>query len=248
MWMALMAVMAIAVSAQVPDASAAAPAAVDAAATDAAPVPAIMTKPAKTLTKPIIFSPTPAVGSVDVDAPLFGAPPANLKKANVSENIYGGVIEFTKGRDHHGCKCRKQLPEKFRYDAQFKPDAPVLKFTKCGCPIKAAKPEDKLPPVIASLYPKRHHHHHNSTNSTGPCPKPKAPVVQKIAPAYYPKRAGPRALAKAAALAAAPCPKPVAAAPATITPSFYPTRSERRSRRKARRAAKKAGKKGKKKL
>jgi hypothetical protein len=199
--------------------------------------PAIMTPAPSTLKKPIIFAPAPPAGTTDADAPLFGAPPTNLKKANISENIYGGVVEFAKGRDGRGCRCRKQLPEKYRYDAQFKKD--VVPTTPCGCPIVAPKPEDKLPPVIARLYPVPK----NTTNTTAPCPKPE-PVVVKIAPKYYPKRQGPRALARAAAAAAlaANCTKP-APAPVHITPKFYPTRSERRARRRARRAKKAAAKK-----
>jgi hypothetical protein len=202
--------------------------------------PAIMTKPAATLKKPIIFAPAPA-GGVDVNSPLFGAPPAGLKKANISENIYGGVVEFAKGRDARGCRCRKQLPEKFRYDAQFKKERKVV--GPCGCPIVAPKPEDKLPPVIARLYPIRA----NTTNTTAPCPKPAEPVVVKIAPKYYPKRKGPRALAAEAAKLAA-CLKPAPAAPVHITPKFYPTPAERRARRKARRAARLAAAAAKKKL
>lgn len=206
--------------------------------------PAIMGKPAASLKKPIIFAPAPPAGTPEADAPLFGAPPATLKKANVTENIYGGVVEFAKGRDGKGCRCRKQLPEKYRYDAQFKKERKALKTTPCGCPVAAPpKPEDKLPPVIARLYPVR-----NATlNATAPCPKPAAPVVQKIAPSYYPKGRGPRALARKAAKAlkkgAAPCPKPAPVAPAHVTPQFYPTRSERRANRKARKAKKAAKKK-----
>lgn len=198
--------------------------------------PAIMTPAPSSLKKPIIFAPAPPTGS-DADTPLFGAPPATLKKANISENIYGGVIEFAKGRDANGCRCRKQLPEKYRYDAQFKRERKAV--TPCGCPVPPApKPEDKLP-VIARLKPVP------KNTTAAPCPAPAAPVVQKIAPGYYPRGRGPRALARAAAKAnaTAPCPKPAPPAPTTITPAFYPTRAERRARAKARAARKAAAKK-----
>jgi len=215
--------------------------------------PAIMTPPSSSLKKPIIFDASASLpGAVDADAPLIGKPPANLKKSVVTEHIYGGVVEFAKGRTAGGCRCRKQLPEKFRYDTQFKRDYNATAVTPCGCPAKPApKPEDALPPVVAALYP--HRHRHNATrNATAPCAAPK-PVVQKIAPSYYPHRKSARALAKEAAAAAAPCAKnATAAVPATITPSFYPakhrrsrkgSKKERRAARKARRAARKAAKK-----
>jgi hypothetical protein len=197
--------------------------------------PAIMTPAPATLKKPIIFAPAPPAGTADADAPLFGVPPTTLKKANISENIYGGVIEFAKGRDNNGCRCRKQLPEKFRYDAQFKRERKVAATGPCGCAVPPpAQPLDRIP-IIARFYPVRA----NTTNTTAPCPKPAEPIVQKIAPGYYPKRKGPRALAKEAAKN---CPKPAAPAVVHIAPKFYPTRSERRARRKAR-AARKALKK-----
>lgn len=208
--------------------------AVGAYAQEAASSPAIMTPPADNLKKPIIFAPAPAANSTDADAPLTGAAPANLKKAVVTENLYGGAIEFVKGRDHHGCPCRKQLPEKFRYDTQFKPEKKARKH-HCGCGKKPApKPEDALPPVIAQLRPR---HKKHKKVAAAPCAKPvAAPAPAQIAPEYYPK--------KVKKVAAAPCAKPVAAAkPATVAPEFYPTRAERRARRKARKAKKAAAKK-----
>jgi len=202
--------------------------------------PAIMTKPAGSLKKPIIFAPAPASGTPDADAPIVGKVPENLKKSAISENIFGGVVEFEKSRTPQGCRCRRQLPEKFRYDTQFKRDR-VNATSPCGCPTPVKKPEDSLPPVVAKLYPIRVN---TTLNATAPCAPP-APVVAKIAPSYYPKRKGPKALAKAAALAAAPCLKNATepAKPTTITPSFYPTREERRARRALRRARKAAAKK-----
>lgn len=206
--------------------------AVGAYAQDAVSSPAIMTPPADNLKKPIIFAPAPAANSTDADAPLTGAAPANLKKAVVTENLYGGAIEFVKGRDHHGCPCRKQLPEKFRYDTQFKAEKKTHKKHHCGCgKKKATKPEDALPPVIAQLRPR-----HKKHKKAAPCAKPVAAAPKpQIAPEYYPK--------KVKKVAAAPCAKPVAAKPATIAPEFYPTRAERRARRKARKAKKAAAKK-----
>jgi len=199
--------------------------------------PAIMTPAPSTLKKPIIFAPAPPAGTPDADAPLFGIPPTTLKKANISENIYGGVIEFAKGRDNNGCRCRKQLPEKFRYDAQFKRERKVNATGPCGCaPAPAPQPLDKFP-LIARLKPVPAN---TTLNATAPCPKPADPIVVKIAPKYYPKRKGPRALAKEAAKN---CPKPAAPAVTHIAPKFYPTRSERRARRKARQARKAAKKK-----
>lgn len=193
-----------------------------------------MTAPSSSLKKPIIFNPTPAIGSgaPEDDEPLTGEVPSTLKKSAISENIFGGAVEFEKSRTPQGCPCRKQLPEKYRYDAQFKRGTPVV-ATPCGCNATAvAKPEDALPPVIAKLYPIRA----NTTNTTAPCPAPPAPIVQKIAPAYYPKRVKVAAPVPCAKNATAPV------VPATVTPSFYPTRSERRARRAARKAAKAAKK------
>jgi hypothetical protein len=220
------------VTAQLPAANTVAPAPVGEEFT-----PAIMTRAPASMKKPIIFAPTPAAGAPDADAPLTGAVPANLKKSAISEHIYGGAVEFEKSRTPPGCRCRKQLPEKYRYDTQFKSEQQAPAPCACGAPVNATKPQDSLPPVVARLYPLRVN---TTANATAPCPAPAAPVVAKIAPAYYPKRKGARALAKAGAAAAAPC---APAAPTTITPSFYPTRQERRAKRKARRAAKKAGKK-----
>lgn len=176
--------------------------------------PAIMTKPADNLKKPIIFAPKPAAGSADADAPLTGAAPAGLVKAVVTANLYGGAIEFKKGRDANGCPCKKQLPEKFRYDTQFRAAAKAAPASKCGCaPKPAPKPEDALPPVIAQLRaePKK-------VAAPAPCAKKvAAPAAPSVAPEYYPK--------KAKVAAPAPCAKPVAAAaPAKITPEFYPVR------------------------
>ena len=236
----LVALMAVAVFAQNTVAPAPAPAAGEEY------TPAIMSKPHRALKKPIIFNPAPEAGTPEADAPIVGAVPANLKKSVVTEHIYGGAVEFEKSRTPQGCRCRRQLPEKYRYDARFKrTPRPV---TPCGCPavVNATNPEATLPPVIARLYPQRN----VTVNVTAPCTvNATAPVVTKIAPQYYPKRRGPRAEARRAARLAglAPCPKnATAAAPATITPSFYPTRRHRRhsrKNRKARRAARKAGKK-----
>jgi len=200
--------------------------------------PAIMTKPSDSLKKPIIFAPTPASGTPDADAPIVGKVPENLKKSAISENIFSGVVEFEKSRTPQGCRCRRQLPEKYRYDTQYRRERAVNGTSPCGCPTPVKKPEDALPPVVAKLYPIRVN---TTLNATAPCAAP-APVVQKIAPSYYPKRKGPKALAKAAALAAAPCLKNATepAKPVTITPSFYPTAAERRARRKLRRERKRA--------
>jgi len=188
--------------------------------------PAIIGPAGAGFSKPIIFAPTPAAGSADADAPLTGAAPATLKKAVITTNLYGGAIEFTKGRDNSGCPCRKQLPQKYRYDAQFKKDAPAAPAGPCGCAKPAPKPEDALPPVIAQLRPKK-----VKAAAPAPCAKaPAAPAPVQIAPEYYPK--------KAKKVAAAPCAKPVAAAPAKITPEFYPTRAERRAKKAARKAGK----------
>jgi hypothetical protein len=187
-------------------------------------VPAVMTKPSDNLKKPIIFAPTPAPNTPEADAPIFGVVPEKFKKSAVSENIFGGVVEWTKGRTPQGCRCRQQVPEKYRYDAQFKKERPQL--TACGCPVPAPKPEDALPPIIAKLKRERP----PVQNVT--CPIVKAPVPTKIVPQYYPYKRR-KDVPK-------PCPAPTPAKPVTIQPKFYPTNAERRARRRARRAAKAA--------
>jgi len=209
-------------------------------------VPAIIGAAPAGFKKPIIFAPAAPASTADGDVPLTGAPPANLKKANVSENIYGGVVEFARGRNYNGCPCRLNVPEKFRYDAEFRKPFNLTQWrlrnngTRCGCgPRPKPRPEDALPPVVAVLR-KRHHHRRNTT--LVPCRRNvTAPVPVKIAPEYYNRRLSrkERAAKKAAWLAKQGCAKN-ATLPTTVQPKFYPTRTERRARRKARRAAKAA--------
>lgn len=221
--------------------------------------PAIIGKAPESLKKPIIFSPPVAPNSPDADAPLTGAPPKNLKKSVVTEHIFGGAVEFKASRTRGGCPCRKQLPEKFRYDTEFKPER--VKQPRCPCARRKRKhsKKGKLPPVIAALYPDR-----NATlfraNATAPCLKANvtAPVVEKIAPQYYPKRPSRRALKKALAAKKAACAKNAEALKKkreTITPAFYPPRPVKKSRkhgkkakaaRKAAKAQRKAARKAKK--
>ena len=201
-----------------------------------------MGKAAANLKKPILFAPAPAADAPDANAPIIGAAPANLKKpAAVTENIFGGAVEFAAVNDTKtGCPCQKALPEKFRYDAELRdPEAaPAAPACPCAAPAPAPKPEDALPPVIAKLRKEK-----PAVAAPAPCAKPvvAAPAVEKVAPSYYPKRAK---LAAVAAAAAAPCPAPaVAAKPATVVPQFYgdsaADRAARRAARKTRVAARK---------
>ena len=202
-----------------------------------------MGKAAANLKKPILFAPAPAADAPDANAPIIGAAPANLKKpAAVTENIFGGAVEFAAANDTKtGCPCQKALPEKFRYDAELRdPEAaPAAPACPCATPAPAPKPEDALPPVIAKLRKEK-----PAVAAPAPCAKPvvAAPAVEKVAPSYYPKRA--KLAAVAAAAAAAPAPTPVVAAkPATVTPQFYgdsaADRAARRAARKTRVAARK---------
>jgi hypothetical protein len=231
----VLAILAVAVCAQAPAAS---------PTRQPREVPAIMTPAPTNFKKPIIFAPVAPASTVDGDVPLTGTPPANLKKANISENIYGGVVEFARGRNYNGCPCRLNVPEKFRYDAQFRKPFNLTQWrlrnngTRCGCPPKIKKPEDALPPVVAVL--RKRHRQRNTT--LVPCRRNvTAPVPVKIAPEYYNRRLSrkERAAKKAAWLAKQGCAKN-ATLPTTVQPKFYPSRQERRARRKARRAAKAA--------
>lgn len=207
----------------------------------------VIGKAASNLKKPMIFEPAPAAGAdaPDANAPIIGAAPANLKKpAAVTENIFGGAVEFANANDTKtGCPCRKQLPEKFRYDAELRdPEAaPAAPACPCAAPAPAPKPEDALPPVVAEIKEQP------AVAAPAPCAKPvvAAPAVEKVAPSYYPKRAK---LAAVAAAAAKPCPAPAAPAkPATVAPEFYgdsaADRAARRAARKQRVAARKTARK-----
>jgi len=191
------------------------------------PIPAIMTPPAANLKKPIIFTPSTTASSPGADEPVFGDLPANFKKSAVSENIYGGAVEYERSRAPNGCPCRRQVPEKYRYDAQFRKERKAV--TPCGCAPVEPKPEDKLPPVIAQL-----RREPKVINVTLPCNTTQpAPVVQKITPAYYPRRR------KQALLTPQPCPKaPEPPKPERVTPEFYPWRSRRQKKADAELAAK----------
>jgi hypothetical protein len=190
--------------------------------------PAIMTKPADNLKKPIIFDPTRhGTKGVVTDEPLMGTPPAALKKSAVSTNIFGGAIEYVRGRHPQtGCACRKQKPEKFRYDTEFKPEK-VKQPRRCGCKKKEKKP--LIPPVIPEMKPVPPK---VKKGKLVPCAKP-AKKKETIAPEYKPK--------KLKAPAPTNCTKPVPPKPATIAPEFYPVNVKaQRAARRARKAAAKA--------
>jgi hypothetical protein len=208
-------------------------------------VPANTTKPAANLKKPIIFlnrTHTPK----DPSEPLTGPVPKKLKKAAISKNIYGGAVHWKKGRDRNGCPCKRQVAEKYRYDAQYKPEK--VKFsTKCCCKKKKNK-KPKLPPVVAELYPKKPKKHrkggkNGKKGNKGkkgkkgkkhhPCAKPKA-KKPKIAPEYYPAKPKKHKKKKA------PCHKKAPKKNATVTPEFYPARPQKlRKHRKGKKANKK---------
>jgi len=196
--------------------------------------PAIMTKPAAGLKKPLIFAPVQVGAAADgADAPLTGAVPATLKKATVTENIFGGAVEFENATTPNGCPCQRPAPQKFRYDAQFR--KPVVAAAPCGCANATAPvaPDAHLPPVVAKLYRER-----VNVTAAAPCVQVAAPLPTKIVPKYYPNRI-------VQVQAAAPCANPaVAAKPATVTPSFYgetkAERAARRAERKTRDAARQA--------
>jgi hypothetical protein len=181
------------------------------------------------LKKPIVFNP-PALAAAAADEPLTGPVPANLTKSAISENIYGGNVEWEKVIDVNGCRCRRQIPEKYRYDARFRRELPPVTTNACGCAVKAPNPEDALPPIIAKL-----RREIPVVNVTAPCPNvPVPPPVVKIAPSYYR-----RTIEEVAALNAPKAPCNTTATPPVvekIAPKFYPTRAERWARKKARRA------------
>jgi len=191
----------------------------------------VLSAPADNLSKPIIYEERPK-STHEGDVPLFGAAPDNLVKAHISKNIFGNSVVFKKAIDERGCPCKRQVPEKYRYDAQYKPE-PRKWSKKCCC--KDGKEhhhhhKPKLPPIVAEI--KKHHKHHHHHNATLPCPKPfhhhhKANVtVSEYYPAkkhhkkhHHLKHCGHNATH--------------AHKNHTITPAFYPPHRLTRAQRKA---------------
>jgi len=172
----------------------------------------VTSKPAPVLKPALIFYPKRDHNS---DEPLTGKLPSNLTKPHITEHIYGGAVEFRKGRDNNGCPCKEVKPEKYRYDTEFK--AEKAKKTKCSCGKKKKGKKSKFPPIVAALYPKK-----NKSKKTKPCAKTPKKKVEKIAPEY--RAAKPKAPKKA------PCAKPTAPKNATIAPEFYPARKHHKHR------------------
>lgn len=172
--------------------------------------------------KPIIFSADAAADAKDPSAPLTGKPPANLKKAAVSEAINGGAVQYEVSKTAAGCPCRKQVPEKYRYDVKFKkaqaPPAPCPCADKKATP---AKPEDKLPPIVAEIKPEP-----KKAEPAKPCAADKAAPkpVEKVAPQYYPSDEAREKQRQEWLKKQAPCNTTAPAQPKkeTVNPEFYP--------------------------
>jgi len=157
----------------------------------------VTSPPAPTL-KPALIYPSRRGG--DPNSPLTGTPPANLKKAVITKHIYGGAVEFRKGRDGNGCPCRERVPEKHRYDIELK-DRPK-KEKKCKCAKKKqgkkGKRESKrlrkagIPPVVAKLYPQRRRSGRKGKKGKRklkPCKKEHKKKKAHITPEYKPAKA-----------------------------------------------------------
>lgn len=157
----------------------------------------------------------------------FGATPKNFKKPAISNNIFGSTATvYKKAVDKNGCPCKKAVPNKYRYDTEFKPE-PVKYSTKCCCKDKkkaAAKNAFAARlPVVAEL---------KLTGAAAappaaPCPKPTAPKKVNISPEYYPV---PNKNTRVNKVGCAKNAKP--AAPATIVPEFKRARLSLAERKK----------------
>jgi len=180
--------------------------------------PAIIAKPRKGLSRPRIHATGAGAAPAPNDQPLTGKAPANLKKAKVRKNIYGGSVEYKVTKGKNGCTCKTAVPDKFNYNIELRdPKKPAAKKSACSCgkKKKAAKKGDGLPPIVAELRAPK-----TKAAPAAPCAKPAAkPKAKKasVAPEYYPKRS-----AKRAKKAAKCGKKPAPAKPKTITPAFYP--------------------------
>jgi len=164
----------------------------------------------------------------DPTLPTFGKPPQNFTKAAISKNPFGSTVTYRRAHDRNGCPCKRQVPEKFRYDVQYRKHHPRKYSPKCCC--KKKKSKDGLPPIVAELKPKKH-----KKKALPPCPKPKAAPKKKISPEYYPahnKKLLKAQAAAAAALKACLNGTVVKKKKGTIEPAFYPAQPLKRHRRK----------------
>jgi len=209
---------------------------------------AIMTsssKPAASnLKKPIIYDPTP----VDPNAPIvdpitIGTPPPTLKAPVITDNIFGGAVEWENATTPFGCPCKRLVPSKYRYDSRFyKPQVNIT--VGCGCPwglnlTNTTDPAAALPPVVARLYPLPLNVTITPWNSTL-----LLPPQPRVRPHYYqrvptlipitPVAGGLAVVAPTGTGPAVPCLNPLQPPPQRIQPTFY---GETRAQRLARLAA-----------
>lgn len=149
------------------------------------PLPANMTIPDVNLEKPIIWK-SKQWKKRRADAPIIGGPKnKNFTRVKTTLNLYGGQVEFKKGRTRRGCPCKYKVHNKYRYDHEYYPKKLKHKRRHCGCHKKKDK-KPKLPPVLPEYYP--HKRKYNATKlHKKPCKKKPTHRV-RLVPEYYPPK------------------------------------------------------------
>jgi len=196
-------------------------------------VPANITTPAQRnatkLVQPIIWS---GPRSRDPGVPLTGKPPKHLKKAHVTKHIFGGAVEFIKGKTRGGCPCKIRAKEKHRYDVELRDRPRKVRSCRCRKGKKGKKAKRRIPPVIAALYPTHHRRGgrkgrkgrkarkgkkgKKGRKSRKGCKKPKREMIK---PEYRPRARKEKK--------AHPCKKDGKKKKHHVTPEFYPSKGHK---------------------